>query len=63
MEVLEDVGVADEIARRSTPADQMAATAFYAGFAGPDADCGRRLSKLECWGAGASDESWRAPSA
>ena len=37
MEVLEDVGVAEAIAQRSTPAEQMAATAFYAGFAGPDA--------------------------
>ena len=37
MEILDDVGVADAIAERSTPAGQMAATAFYAGFAGPDA--------------------------
>src|SRR5690348_3386656 len=36
MEVLDDAGVADAIAERSTPAGQMAATAFYAGFAGPD---------------------------
>ena len=34
MEVLEDCGVADAIAERSTPASQMAATAYYAGFAG-----------------------------
>ena len=34
MEVLEDAGVAEAIAQRSTPAEQMAATAFYAGFAG-----------------------------
>ena len=38
--------------RRSTP-----------GFAGPDADYGRRLAKLESWGAGGADESWRAASA
>jgi 2,4-dichlorophenol 6-monooxygenase len=38
IEVLEDVGAADAIAQRSTPAEQMGATAFYAGFAGPDAD-------------------------
>jgi 2,4-dichlorophenol 6-monooxygenase len=62
MEVLEDVGVADAIARRSTPADQMAATAFYAGFAGPDPDYGTRLAKLECWGAGGTDEHWRSAS-
>jgi 2,4-dichlorophenol 6-monooxygenase len=62
MEVLEDVGVAGVIAERSTPAEQMAATAFYAGFAGPDEDYGRRLAKLECWGAGGADENWRSAS-
>ena len=57
MEVLDDVGVAGAIAERSTPAGQMAATAFYAGFAGPGPDYGRRLARLECWGAdGADDE-------
>ncbi len=62
MEVLEDVGVAEAIAQRSTPAEQMAATAYYAGFAGPDPDYGRRLARLESWGAGGADESWRAAS-
>ena len=52
MEVLDDVGVAEAIAQRSTPAEQMAATAYYAGFAGPDADYGHRLARLESWGAG-----------
>ena len=47
MEVLEDCGVADAIAERSTPAEQMAATAYYAGFAGPEDDFGRRLARLE----------------
>jgi FAD binding domain len=36
VEVLDDVGVAEAIARRSTPAEQMSATVFYAGFTGPD---------------------------
>jgi 2,4-dichlorophenol 6-monooxygenase len=62
MEVLEDVGVADAIAERSTPAEQMAATGYYAGFAGPDRDYGRRLMRLEAWGAGGDDESWRGAS-
>ena len=52
MEVLDDVGVADAIARRSMPPEQMAATAFYAGFAGPGPEYGRRLARLECWSAG-----------
>jgi len=63
MEVLDDVGVAEAIAKRGTPAEQMAATAFYAGLTGPDPDYGRRLARLESWGAGGDDESWRAASA
>src|SRR5581483_564088 len=62
MEVLDDVGVAEAIAVRSTPAEQMAATAYYAGFAGPEPDYGQRLARLESWGAGRDDESWRAAS-
>ncbi|MGA2321675.1 MAG: FAD-dependent monooxygenase [Solirubrobacteraceae bacterium] len=63
MEILEDVGAAGEIERRGTPAANMSATAFYAGFAGPDEQYGRRLMRLECWGAGGADENWRAASA
>ncbi len=62
MEVLDDAGVADAIARRGTPPEQMAATAFYAGLAGPGPEYGRRLARLESWGAGGADESWRAAS-
>jgi 2,4-dichlorophenol 6-monooxygenase len=62
MEVLEDCGVADAIAERSTPADQMTATAYYAGFAGPEEDYGRRLARLESWGAGGENDNWRAAS-
>jgi len=62
MEILEDVGAAEEIARRGTPSQNMAATAFYAGFAGPTEEYGRRLARLECWGAGGADENWRAAS-
>ncbi len=62
MEVLDDVGVADAIARRSTSAQQMSATAFYAGFTGPDPAYGRRLARLESWGAGGADDFWRAAS-
>jgi 2,4-dichlorophenol 6-monooxygenase len=62
MEILEDCGVADEIADRSTPPGQMAATAYYAGFAGDSEDCGRRIARLESWGAGGENELWRAAS-
>ena len=63
MEILDDAGVADAIAARSTPAEQMAATAFYAGLTGPEPDYGRRLAHMEAWGAGGNDENWRAASA
>ena len=62
MEILEDAGVAGVIAQRSTPAAKMAATAFYAGLAGPTEDYGRRIARLEAWGAGGADESWSAAS-
>jgi 2,4-dichlorophenol 6-monooxygenase len=63
LEVLDDTGVAEAIAERSTPPANMAATAYYAGFAGPTADYGRRLARLESWGAGGADENWSAASA
>jgi 2,4-dichlorophenol 6-monooxygenase len=63
MEILEDCGVAEEIAERSTPAEHMAATAFYAGFAGPEAGYGTQLCRLEAWGAGGENNNWRAASA
>jgi 2,4-dichlorophenol 6-monooxygenase len=63
MEILDDAGVADAIAQRSTPAANMAATAFYAGFAGSGPGHGRRLARLESWGAGGADEHWHAASA
>jgi 2,4-dichlorophenol 6-monooxygenase len=62
MEVFEDLGVADEIAERSTPPEANAATAYYAGFAGPEPERGRRIAKLEAWGAGGDNELWRAAS-
>ena len=62
MEILDDVGAAEAVERLGTPAENMAATAFYAGFAGEDPDAGRLVHKLECWGAGGADENWLAAS-
>ncbi|MBU6282183.1 FAD-dependent monooxygenase [bacterium] len=62
MEILADCGVADEIEAQGTPRENMRATAFYAGLAGPSPDHGRRLHRLECWGAGYTDEDWVAAS-
>jgi 2,4-dichlorophenol 6-monooxygenase len=61
MEILTDTGAAAEIYRRGTPPEHMAATGFYAGFAG-HADAGRRLAKLEAWGAAGADPDWAVAS-
>lgn len=61
MEILQDVGAAEEIERLSTPAQAMAATAFYAGIAGGER-YGRMIKRVECWGAGGADENWAAAS-
>jgi 2,4-dichlorophenol 6-monooxygenase len=63
MEILDDVGVAAAVAERSAPAPNMAATAFYAGLAGPGEEYGRRIARVESWGAGGEDENWSAASA
>ncbi|MDP3896324.1 MAG: FAD-dependent monooxygenase, partial [Mesorhizobium sp.] len=58
MEILADVGVADAIYAKSTPSANMAAMGWYAGFAGPDPDMGRRIAKIESWGCGYSNLNW-----
>jgi len=63
MEILDDCGVAAAVDEASSPSEHMAATAFYAGLTGPTADYGRRILRLESWGAGGDDENWRAASA
>ena len=60
MEILTDVGVADQIYRRGTPADQMRYSAYYVGLAGPDPIYGRQLGRMESWGAGGLDLEWAA---
>jgi 2,4-dichlorophenol 6-monooxygenase len=63
MEILRGVGVADRVYARSTPAEQMRATAWYAGFAGDRPNAGRLIAKMEAWGAGGADPAWAAASA
>jgi 2,4-dichlorophenol 6-monooxygenase len=63
MEILTDVGVAEEIYRRGTPPEHMRYSAYYAGFAGPDAIYGRQLARMESWGAGGLDLDWATASA
>jgi 2,4-dichlorophenol 6-monooxygenase len=63
MEILTEVGIADELYARGTPPEQMAATAWYAGFRGTHPDAGRQFAKMECWGAGGRDPFWAKASA
>jgi len=63
MEILREVGAAERIYAASTPAEQMQATAWYAGFAGAHPDCGRRIARMESWGAGGRNPFWAAASA
>lgn len=62
MEILADIGVAEEVYSRGTPLEQMKATAWYAGFAGDRQDAGRKIGQIECWGAGYTDTDFVAAS-
>jgi 2,4-dichlorophenol 6-monooxygenase len=62
MEILSDLGIADDIYAVGTPPQQMAYSAWYAGVAGPSPDFGRRIAKLEAWGAGGLNPDWVAAS-
>ena len=57
MEVFSELGVADDVLAASTPAENMRATAWYAGFAGPG-EHGRRIGRMPCWGDGYRDPNW-----
>lgn len=62
MEILTEVGVAPEIYKRSTPAENMRATGWYAGLAGKHEDYGKRLGVVEVWGGGYTDPAYMAAS-
>src|SRR5438552_2154446 len=62
MEIFTELGVASEVLARSTPAENMQATAWYAGVAGPHDGYGRRLGRLEVWGGGYTDPDYIAAS-
>ena len=63
MEILSDVGVAEKIYAKSTPAENMRYMGWYAGFKGADADIGRRISRVESWGCGNENLNWLQASA
>ncbi|HEU5100931.1 MAG TPA: FAD-dependent monooxygenase [Roseiflexaceae bacterium] len=58
MEVYRELGVADPIYECGTPPEHMAFTAWYAGAAGPTAEYGRQIARLESWGCGDTDPNW-----
>ncbi|MDI3331317.1 MAG: FAD-dependent monooxygenase [Micrococcus sp.] len=62
MEIFTEVGVAPEVYKRSTPAENMKATGWYAGLAGDHEYNGRRLGHLEVWGGGYTDPDYIAAS-
>lgn len=62
MEIFSEVGIADEIYRRSTPAENMRATGWYAGLTGSHPNYGRKLGELEAWGGGYTDPDYIAAS-
>jgi 2,4-dichlorophenol 6-monooxygenase len=62
MEIFRQVGIADVIYERGTPPQNMTASAWYAGLAGPHDGYGRELGRLEVWGAGYSDPDYIAAS-
>jgi 2,4-dichlorophenol 6-monooxygenase len=62
MEIFEEVGVAERILQRSTPAENMKATGWYAGLSGAHCGYGRCLGRLEVWGGGYTDPDFIAAS-
>ena len=58
MEILDDVGAAERIYAKSTPAENMAYMGWYAGFLGPDPDYGRLIGKVESRGCGYTNLNW-----
>ncbi|ONK13425.1 FAD-dependent monooxygenase [Streptomyces sp. MP131-18] len=63
MEIMRDVGLADAVYAAGTPAGQMAYSGWYVGLSGDDPDHGRRVARIESWGAGGSSPEWQAASA
>lgn len=62
MEIFTEVGIADTIYERGTPAENMKATAWYAGLAGEHEKYGHELGRLEVWGGGYTDPDYIAAS-
>ena len=55
MEILRELGLAEQVYAAGTPAANMSHTGWYAGLRGEHDDYGREIARIECWGAGATD--------
>lgn len=62
MEILRELGLAEQVYAAGTPAANMSHTGWYAGLRGEHDDYGREIARIECWGAGATDPAWVAAS-
>jgi len=62
MEIFRDLDLAEAVYERSTPAENMRYSAWYAGFHGPEKNCGREIARLEAWDAGGTRTEWVAAS-
>jgi 2,4-dichlorophenol 6-monooxygenase len=62
MEIFDEIGVAQEIYRHGTPAENMKATGWYAGLGDGEHDRGRLIGKIEAWGCGYEDPDYVAAS-
>ena len=61
MEVMTDIGCAEEIYARGTPAHNMSHTGWYLDVAG-DEQAGRLIHTMESWDGGGADPGWVAAS-
>ena len=62
MEIFTELGVADTILEKGTPAENMKSVAWYAGVNGDHDGYGQRLGRLDTWGGGYTDADYVAGS-
>ena len=55
MEIFRELGLEADIRRIGTPPENMRYISFFAGFAGPGEDYGRRIARMAAWGRGGED--------
>ena len=58
MEVYRRLGLEQDIKALSTPPENMAQTAWYAGLGGDHPNAGRQIVKMQAWGDGGKDPEW-----